>query len=185
MSARTALNEALVSAIVPTPFSFNAMDATAYSTTLNGSLATAANGASSSVPVTSGTNFANNDYVLIGTSEIGKVTAGGGTNTLTITRGQYGTAAYAHATAEPVVNLSVGNILSTPNASDALVFYNSDSATHTVTIYGTNGSQTYSILKGGYLILGRIQLASFVQADGTIWLNASDATVQAALLKMS
>ncbi len=52
-------------------------------------------GATTASVTTSGTGIVNNDYIQID-SEIMKVTGGGGSGTLTVTRGQLGTAAAAH-----------------------------------------------------------------------------------------
>jgi hypothetical protein len=65
---------------------------TKVATTLTSSITN--NGATLSVA--SGTGIANNDYVEV-EAEIMKVTAGGGTTSLTVTRGQQGTTAVAHS----------------------------------------------------------------------------------------
>lgn len=57
----------------------------------------AVNASATAITVTSGTGIANNDYLRV-ESEIVLVTAGGGTTSLTITRGQLGSSAVSHAT---------------------------------------------------------------------------------------
>jgi hypothetical protein len=59
---------------------------------------------SGTVTVASGTGIANNDYIQID-SEIMKVTAGGGTANLTITRAQDGTIAASHANGAAVQDI--------------------------------------------------------------------------------
>jgi hypothetical protein len=56
--------------------------------------------------VASGTAIVNNDYIQINT-EILQVTAGGGTTTLTVTRGQLGTAAAAHTNGSTVTDFGI------------------------------------------------------------------------------
>jgi hypothetical protein len=86
-----------------------------------------------------------------------------------------------------VVDIGVGNIVSSITSSTALLFFNSDSSAHTVTVYGPTGSQSYPIPAGGYLLLGRLQqLAVFAQpSDGSLWCNVDSATVKMAAFKMA
>lgn len=77
---------------------------TAPTTTLTSGI----NATTTTIPVTSGANFANGDYIQID-SEILLITAGGGTNSLTATRAQSGTTAATHAngaTVTRVISLS-------------------------------------------------------------------------------
>lgn len=60
--------------------------------------------AATSVTVTSGSGVANNDYIQID-SEIMQVTAGGGTTSLTISRGKVGTTAATHANGATVQDI--------------------------------------------------------------------------------
>jgi hypothetical protein len=63
------------------------------------------------ITVASGTGITNNDYVQID-NEICQVTAGGGTTSLTITRGQKGTTAATHLINVGVVDINTsGNVL--------------------------------------------------------------------------
>ena len=73
---------------------------TSASTTLSAAITNV----TTSIPVTSGTGFANGNYIQID-SEIMLITAGGGTTTLTATRAQLGTTAAAHANAAGVDNI--------------------------------------------------------------------------------
>jgi hypothetical protein len=70
------------------------------STTLSAGI----NNSTTSIPVTSGTGFANGDYIQID-SEILHITAGGGTATLTATRAQLGTTAVAHSSGATVSDI--------------------------------------------------------------------------------
>ncbi len=66
---------------------------TKVATTLSAAITTTT---TTTIHVTSGTNILNNDFLQIG-SEIMQVTLGGGTTSLTVTRGQQGTSAATHA----------------------------------------------------------------------------------------
>jgi hypothetical protein len=65
------------------------------------------NNATTSIPVVSGANIANGNYIQID-SEILLVTAGGGTNSLTATRAQLGSTAVAHNSGANVIVLPFG-----------------------------------------------------------------------------
>ncbi len=62
------------------------------------------NSSVTSIPVASGTNLVNGDYIGID-SEILKISSGGGTTTLTATRGQLGTTAASHSNGATVTRL--------------------------------------------------------------------------------
>jgi hypothetical protein len=99
-----------------------------------------------------------------------------------------GTAAIPHASSASAVDIGVGNIINSSSSQTMLLFVNSDSLTHTVTMYGPTGSQSYPLAGGGTLIMGRLQLANFVQTTdtlvgGSIWANTSSALVFMAAFK--
>ncbi len=70
-----------------------------FSTTLSAAMTNV----QTTATVVSGTGFANNDYITIGT-EILQITAGGGTTSLTVARGQLGTTAAAHTSGTAVTS---------------------------------------------------------------------------------
>lgn len=76
-------------------------------TTLNGAIINT----TSPITVVSGTGIANNDFLQID-NEILQVTAGGGTTSLTVSRGQRGTTAASHSSGVGVVDINTsGNML--------------------------------------------------------------------------
>src|SRR6516165_9331366 len=83
-TAATAMTGAVVTASFATP---------AAQTTLNGAITAS----QTTITVTSGTGIANSDVLVVGTEEM-QVTAGGGTTSLTVTRGFNGSKAAAAAT---------------------------------------------------------------------------------------
>jgi hypothetical protein len=74
---------------------------TSASTTLSAAITSATQ---TSISITSGTGFANNDYIQID-SEIMQITAGGGTTSLTVARGQLGTTATTHSSGAAVSDI--------------------------------------------------------------------------------
>jgi hypothetical protein len=114
-------------------------------TTLSAAITTTTATAAS---VTSGTGIVNNDYIQIG-SEIMKVTAGGGTGTLTVTRGQLGTTAATHLTGTATQDIqdwlfaSVAGSGNTGGCTGACIFnYNVIGA-------GTTGTPTTGLAAAG------------------------------------
>jgi hypothetical protein len=108
-------------------------------------------GTSGTVTVASGTGIANNDYIQIG-AEIMKVTAGGGTTNLTITRAQDGTTAASHANGAAVQDIkdwvfaSVqgnGNATVSPSCGGACLY------NFNVTAGATTGSPVAGINSNG------------------------------------
>jgi hypothetical protein len=98
--------------------------------------------------VTSGTSIANNDYIQVD-SEIMKVSAGGGTGTLTVARAQVGTSAATHlngATTQDVQDwlfTSVDGSGNTAGCTGACIFnYNVIGA-------GTTGTPTTGLAAAG------------------------------------
>jgi hypothetical protein len=78
-------------------------------TTLNGAIASTG---ATSITVTSGTGLSNNGYIQVD-SEVMQITAGGGTTTLTVTRGARGSTAATHSSGAAVVGgeaLAGGNM---------------------------------------------------------------------------
>ena len=76
------------------------------------SLSSGINSSVTSMSVSSGASVTNNDYLQIDggltTNEIVQVTAGGGTSTLTITRGQMGTTGQSHSASARITDITPG-----------------------------------------------------------------------------
>lgn len=101
-------------------------------TTLSAAISTTG---ATSISVTSGAGITNSDFIQID-NEILQVTAGGGTTTLTVTRGQQGTTAATHVSGAGVTDFTAGggNMLAKQTfAVDNFTNGNSLTITHSLT----------------------------------------------------
>jgi hypothetical protein len=82
-------------------------------------------GVATVISVTNGTNFANGDYLIVD-NELMKVTSGGGTNSLTVSRGAGNTTAVSHSNGATVTHatfaLNVGTLLGNIKRADQITF---------------------------------------------------------------
>ena len=94
--------------------------------------------------LTAGANsIGNNDYIKIG-QEILKVTSGGGTTTLTVSRGQFGTQDVTHNNGTTIYDLGPGG------AGEVLVFRNCYITDHSVSL-AVDGTQEESMTLMSYV----------------------------------
>jgi hypothetical protein len=171
---------------------------------ITGSSQTLADGVTITFAATSTHTLADQWVITVDAGAIGAVVfTGSGVNDATsggafsgmldVTRGVLGTAAIALSTSATVVNMSVGNVIAAPSASEVLLVRNTDTSPHYFTLYGAQGSLEYAIPGPGQIAIGRLALASFAQPGiqpgnvfgGQLWFNGDDTHLQAALLTIS
>jgi len=160
---------------------------TKAATTLSAAITTT-NG--TSVSVTSGAGIATNDYIKVD-SEIMKVTAGGGTGTLTVTRGVNSTTAATHSNGAATqdvqdwIFLSVqgnGNATVSPTCSGACVYnYNVTSSPATgnpVDGLGATGGTSGIVIDTSSMAITGDEEIYYTQLGGTVAVQASQAALQ-------
>ena len=150
-------------------------------TTLTAAMTTGATTAS----VTSGTGTANGDYIQVD-SEIMHITAGGGTNTLTVTRAQLTTAAAAHASGATVnditdwIYLSVSALGTSTGCAGACIYNYAVNTTPTVATAGlaANGGTSGIIVDNTSTAAGASQIYYATIANATTTLSAAMTAAQ-------